>query len=218
METVGTALPKFDPLRREHVTAPVGRTRYFVRRKARFNLHPLRLQLCTVSHSLTLSRRPCCELAAHWPRSKIGFGFGGRQFAHFSGNADLSFQISPIEYQRRLGVFRQFLPFAAVVVREKNETSFINAFEQDDTCRWSARFVRSGQRHCRDICRLRAGGHKQRFIKSHKELSQPCTAAGCARLLEPSFELCDRVGMQMVAPQYGQLYSLRTSAIDITGD
>src|SRR5882724_1163023 len=143
VETVGAALPELDALRREHITAPVGRTRYFVRAKARFGLLPLRLQLRTVWHNLTLGRSPRREPAAQRSRLKIGGRLSSRKFADFTGNADLPFQISPIKNKSRLRVFRQLLSFAAVIVGEKNEAAFINAFEQNDARRGSARFVSS---------------------------------------------------------------------------
>src|SRR5438552_18722958 len=74
VETVGTTLPELNALRREHITAPVGRTRYFVGGKARINLLPLRLQLGPVEHDFTLARRPSRELAAQRSRLTIGLG------------------------------------------------------------------------------------------------------------------------------------------------
>src|SRR5437899_1334652 len=116
VEPVGAALPELDALRREHITAPVGRAGYFILRKARFDFAPVRLQLRPISHDFALSRSPRREPAADWPGLKICCRFHGGKFAHFSGNTDLSFQICPIKHQRRLRVFGQLLPLAAVIV------------------------------------------------------------------------------------------------------
>ena len=78
---------------------------------------------------------------------KILVGFLAREFADRAACAHLALQFRPIKSECRISVFGQFAPFAALVIRIKNEAALIHAFEQNNASGRSAGLAGGGQRH-----------------------------------------------------------------------
>src|SRR5207249_7111131 len=93
----------------------------------------------------------------------------------------LTFQFRPIEYERGVWIFGEFPPFAAPVVREEDEATFIQTFQQHNPSRGPSALVRRGQGH--------SGWLKQ---------------LGVEGLLEPLLKLPNRIRFKLDAPQSGQ--------------
>src|SRR5437016_5350842 len=112
---------------------------------------------------------------------KILVGFLAREFADRAACARLSLQFRPIKRERRISVFGQFTPFAALVIRIKNEAALIRPFEQNNASGRSAGLAGGGQRHGSRLQHLRVDG-----------------------LLKPLVELRDGVGTQISPAQTSQ--------------
>jgi len=193
VKPVCTALPKLNPVWNEHITSPVRRPWHFFSRVARFQFFPLLFQFDSIPYNLALPRHPRPEAASPRTASKVGIGFRFRNFFHPARHTHLSFQLRPIKHQCCLGIFHKLLPFAAVVIREKNKPSLVHALQQDHAGGWPSGFVRRGQRHRADIWRLRSSQHHQRLIESHEKFPDTAFSARSSRILEPSLKLLQRV-------------------------
>ena len=113
----------------QHVTAPIGRQRHVAGKFCRHFVPPL-FQRRAVGDHVALVRCPGGKAAAARTALEIRLRFRLRQFRDRAGDADLPFQIRPVKRQRRIGIFGQFQPLAAVIIREKNKAAFVHTFEQ----------------------------------------------------------------------------------------
>jgi len=78
-----------------------------------------------------LARGERCQAALAGTGREIDVGFGGGEFRHASGDADLAVYGVPIEHQGGVRIRGQFARFAAVVIGEEEEAAGIHSFEQD---------------------------------------------------------------------------------------
>src|SRR6266478_6401096 len=86
VQTVATALPEFDPIGFEPITAPVRRQWNRLVTEALRHLCHARIQDAAPVEHLALTRGPCAQLATNWARMKISQRFFARGFLHFSAD------------------------------------------------------------------------------------------------------------------------------------
>ena len=62
-------------------------------------------------------------------RREIRIRFGGRKLRDTPGDAYLAVQITPVKYQGRMRIGRQFLSLAALIIGEEKEAALIDTLE-----------------------------------------------------------------------------------------
>jgi len=119
-----------------------------------------------------LIRRPCADPRAQRARVEVCVAFLGAGLDDSAFDAYLAFELDPVKEQACMRIGRQILPFSTFVIREEDEAALVHALDKHDAGRRIAACVDGGERHC-------------------VGLGQP----GVERLLEPSLELADRIGV-----------------------
>jgi len=131
VEPVMALLPELDFIRLDTKASPVLGARRVASRIPRHYFGVGCFQLLTRTDHATLAGRDCRKAAAHGPGREVSAGFAGGKFRHPAGNPDLSVELPPIEHQSGPPIGPQFETLAAIVVREKDESSRINALEEN---------------------------------------------------------------------------------------
>jgi hypothetical protein len=75
-----------------------------------------------------LARGQCCQAAFARACCEVGVGFGGGEFRHASGDADLAVDGVPIEDQSGVRIRSKFARLAAFVIGEEEEAALVHAF------------------------------------------------------------------------------------------
>src|SRR6185436_15358696 len=179
VQSIGAALPELDFLRDHAVAAPL-------RRAGRgFPIAPpcvfhRGFEDLARNHFFALRRGPGGEPRAERTRRVVGIGLRGSDFFHSAVDAHLPLEVRPEEQQAGARAPAELLTFAAEVVGIKDESASLDALQQHDACRWSARGGHRGEGH-------RVG---QRQL-------------GAQRIFEPALELTQRIGVGLHFRQPG---------------
>lgn len=94
---------------------------------------------------------------------------------------------------------------AAFIVREKNEAALVQTLKENDTRGLDAIFVRSresGGVHFRSLARA---CREQELVELNEESSRATTSPDTGSLIEPHFELYDRIGFEIAVRQAGKI-------------
>jgi len=197
MKPIRTALPKLNTSRGKDIAAPKWRLGNIVARIPGFELIPLFFEFGPVANNFALPGRPGSNTTTSRARFEISFRLAFRQFSNLAGNANLTFEIRPVENQGSLWILSQFLPFTAVVIRKKNEPSLVDAFKENNSGGWPAIFVSGRERHRVDIRYFRSEERQQRFVDVDAKFADPSAGASPCGLFEPSIELMDWIGFEI---------------------
>src|SRR5688572_10939486 len=121
MQSVRPALPEFDLVRLQPVSAPMRWQRNFAIGKTLFHLLPPGIENLPAVDHFALLRNPRPEPAAGWPRVKIGGGILARGPFHGAADPDLALEFRPEKIQGGVRVRLELFPFLAVVIRKEGE-------------------------------------------------------------------------------------------------
>src|SRR6266446_6153048 len=130
VQTVGTALPEFNPIWFEPITAPVRRQRNRLAGEAFGHFCHSRVENAPTVEHLALTRRPCAQLASGRSRTKVSQRFFARGFLHFPADANLPVEFDPVKPQCRVRIGLQLLSFLALVIGKENEPVLVETFQQ----------------------------------------------------------------------------------------
>src|SRR5471032_3023487 len=95
----------------------------------------------------TLLRRPRAYSRSKRARRKIGIAIFRTCLDDGTLDTHLEFEFDPVKQQTRGGVAREFMTFAAEVIREEHEAAVVDALDQHDACRRAAALVDGRERH-----------------------------------------------------------------------
>src|SRR5215208_4647836 len=151
MQTVGTALPKFQFIRLESITAPVWRQWNRFVAETLGHLRHSRIEHTPPIEHLALTRRPCAQLASDRTRMKVRLRFFTRSLLHFSTDADLPVEFDPVKPKRRVWIGLELFPFRAFIIRKEHEAILIEALQQNDSHRRSCVAIRRRKAHRIDV-------------------------------------------------------------------
>ncbi len=177
VESVFSALPKFDGLGGDAVAAPECGQWHFSIGELAFDFRKFLFEDLPGGQHTALARGPGAQPAFEGACKKIFEGLGSGDFFGPAGKVHLPAQGEPGEGESDLWVFGYLAGFDAFVVGEKNESSGVEAFEQDG--------AGSGARIGRGGGENHGGG----FV-----------LGGLADLVEPFLELLEGVGGHVRAP------------------
>lgn len=88
--------------------------------------------------SRALFAHPSAQSRALGSGHEVFFAFLPADLLDLPDDPDLSRDLPPVEGQASVWVVQQLLRLSRVVVREEDETSVVDGFEQDETARWDA--------------------------------------------------------------------------------
>src|SRR5690348_2786627 len=131
MKAVWAILPEFDPPRHHAPAGPARRPRNGPLAETARHLGKARLERLAARHRARLVRRPGADLALPRAGGEIGVGFGRCHSLHGPFDAHLTQQRFPMEAQGGARIGREFFALAAIEIRVKNETRFIDPFQED---------------------------------------------------------------------------------------
>src|SRR5438105_4960169 len=98
MEAAAPSLPEFDAVRNDPVAAPLRRSWHFLA-EAVLGLGEAGFEHTTIGQNFALRRGPGAEPACHRPGREIGVGLRGLDFLRATFDANLAFQLDPMEQQ-----------------------------------------------------------------------------------------------------------------------
>src|SRR5260370_40500337 len=140
------ALPEFDGGRNEPVAAPMWRTRRVVTVfRNHFALAGFK-HLAAFDH-FTLLRRPRAYSRSKRARREIRIAFFRTCLDDGALDTHLALGFDPVKQQTRARAAREFVTFAAEVVREEHYASVVDALDEHDPCRRATALVDRGERH-----------------------------------------------------------------------
>ena len=133
MQAIAAALPEFDGVGEEAIAAPeIGSGHVREAGKTGLEFGEAGFECGAVGDRGALVRDPGAELAAARAGSEVGGGFFARHAGDAAFDADLAFELSPVEGQGGEGIAFEFLGLAAGVVGVKNEPKLADFLEQHD--------------------------------------------------------------------------------------
>src|SRR5262249_40758713 len=165
------SLPDLDPFRVDAKATPEWRAVDRSIFKSPIGLVHSLFKLRSVGDLFALWRGPRAYLASARTGLKIFLGFLRRDFLDHAFNPDLAMKGVPVKRQGHTRIAHHLAALAAFVIREEDETSLITTFQQHDAPGHAPIRRRGRERHGFNV-RLR----------------------GLHGLIEPPFELDDRVG------------------------
>src|SRR6185437_15349113 len=200
----GPALPELYADGRQHITTPMRRHRNFLSLKFCLKLLEAQFKCGSAFNCLTLLRDPGAQTTASRPGFEVSFRFVTRNFLDFAGDTHLPLLIGPVENERSVWIGRKFASLAALVVGEKDEASFVHAFEQNNPCRGHSILANGSEGCCVYFGVPAPTWGEEDFVGLYKKRANTTTPTPAVGLIKPHFELRNRVGFEIVPIQPGQ--------------
>jgi hypothetical protein len=147
VQSVRSALPKFDCLRSYLVATPERGKRHLTLGKFAFHLFPLRLEKLTRGDLAALRGGPRRELAFAGAGREVLHGFNRGQLGSDASDDDLTLERQPGKEQRRRRIRIELASLTALKIGKENEPLSVDAFQKDSAHERASTLASRGKDH-----------------------------------------------------------------------